>query len=426
MPLVLSVVSGVAVKDATWMGIGQPVFIETAGAMMVAAIVDDTHVDLTNLGTAGNAAHGTFIPPGVKVSPGGGSGGGGGGAVIFDLGVPAANIRSTKGASQTFTDHTKQGIVNFGTHITLGSVLNDFATLSGGADNSIFGDYGTVSGGSTNSVTASYATVPGGIQNTASGFASFAVGQGNQAQGSYSFASGFNGTAFAIATTCIGWQNFCLGQYSTCVGGQDNAAIGDNSFAGGSRNTAQGFASTVFGQTNTAIGRWSLALGNTTSPLRDGQIAHCTDGSIGGLLTEGSAQGSEVTFVGRNGVVGTPFNIQDATPGDFILEIGKSYALTIKVIVASASTGDGPQHFVHEVLIPGAAANSPLPTIVSDIVTVSATNTQPWTFGVSIGGSTTPGNNPTLIMTVDPGGFTASLLYAVAKISFVEITGSVT
>lgn len=75
MPAVGANVS-VFVLDTSWMGLGQILFVETAGWMQVDSITSANQVSLTNLETAGgeyseNAAPATNINAGSKVSPGG-------------------------------------------------------------------------------------------------------------------------------------------------------------------------------------------------------------------------------------------------------------------------------------------------------------------------------------------------------------------
>lgn len=67
--------AGVTVLSTEWMTVGQIVYVQTAGWMRVDAIPSPTTVNLTNLEVGGayseNAAMGTVITGGSKVSPGG-------------------------------------------------------------------------------------------------------------------------------------------------------------------------------------------------------------------------------------------------------------------------------------------------------------------------------------------------------------------
>ncbi len=85
MPAANSTVD-VSVMDSSWMGVDQPLFIETAGSFLVSGINGKTSITIENTGASENASSGTSISAGVKVSPSGrdGTGGGGGGG---DTGV---------------------------------------------------------------------------------------------------------------------------------------------------------------------------------------------------------------------------------------------------------------------------------------------------------------------------------------------------
>lgn len=67
----------VEVLDTSWMvpeegaAYGQALAIQFAGTLLVTNVIDGTHVELLNLGYTGNAAPGTVIPSGSKVSPSG-------------------------------------------------------------------------------------------------------------------------------------------------------------------------------------------------------------------------------------------------------------------------------------------------------------------------------------------------------------------
>lgn len=61
----------VTVGNTAWMGVGQALFIETAGYFTVSSIVDGTTVVLTRTTIAGFAADGATVAAGKKVSPGG-------------------------------------------------------------------------------------------------------------------------------------------------------------------------------------------------------------------------------------------------------------------------------------------------------------------------------------------------------------------
>jgi Collagen triple helix repeat (20 copies) len=61
----------VNVDTTDWMGLGQPVFIETGGDYTVAGIASGTIVNLTNVGDSVNVSPGTTVNAGSSISPGG-------------------------------------------------------------------------------------------------------------------------------------------------------------------------------------------------------------------------------------------------------------------------------------------------------------------------------------------------------------------
>lgn len=73
MPAVAATVS-VAVEDTSWIGVGQYLFVVTAGVMDVTAVADANTLTLRNTGAAINAVATTSISLGKKVSPGGAEG----------------------------------------------------------------------------------------------------------------------------------------------------------------------------------------------------------------------------------------------------------------------------------------------------------------------------------------------------------------
>ncbi len=67
------------VGSTAWLALGQPVFLATGGQLSVSAIVNSTTVSLTNTGATGNAAPGTVIASGSKLTPAGAQGANGAG-----------------------------------------------------------------------------------------------------------------------------------------------------------------------------------------------------------------------------------------------------------------------------------------------------------------------------------------------------------
>ncbi|HIC92920.1 MAG TPA: hypothetical protein EYP09_01535, partial [Anaerolineae bacterium] len=127
----------------------------------------------------------------------------------------------------------------------------EYATASGGKNNTAPADYGTVGGGSGNTASGDVATVSGGANNTASGDHTTVGG-------------GWENTANGIdATVSGGSSNIAGGWAATVGGGHDNEASGGAAtIGGGSSNIAGGWAATVSGgYYSTANGDFSFAAG---------------------------------------------------------------------------------------------------------------------------------------------------------------------
>lgn len=126
-----------------------------------------------------------------------------------------------------------------------GSGLTNLSTVRGGTIAG--GGYGSY----PNQITANYATVSGGINNTGSGvWATVGGGAGNTA-------------SRLLATVAGGDNNTPSGGRSTVGGGDDNTAgSGRATVGGGENNTAGGQWSTVpGGSNNTAGASYSFAAG---------------------------------------------------------------------------------------------------------------------------------------------------------------------
>ncbi len=97
------------------------------------------------------------------------------------------------------------GAVNYNGYLAFSNnVTADFATISGGYDNTASGFSATVGGGNHNIASGEGATISGGIRNTASGYASTAMGEMTVASGAASTAMGESTVASGIVSTAMG------------------------------------------------------------------------------------------------------------------------------------------------------------------------------------------------------------------------------
>lgn len=72
----------VSVVDSSWLGLDQPVFIETAGTFTVSGVNSKTSITILNSGASANATPGTQIAANVKLSPSGYTGSAGDGSYL--------------------------------------------------------------------------------------------------------------------------------------------------------------------------------------------------------------------------------------------------------------------------------------------------------------------------------------------------------
>jgi hypothetical protein len=158
-----------------------------------------------------------------------------------------------------------------GSAATVGGGVNNTAnassaTVSGGAGNAAGNSYATVGGGNGNNVGGSYSSIAGGSANSVSGnWAIVAGGSGNIGSADYSTVTGgTQNTNTSYGGTVSGGVNNSAGPsaYGTVAGGNANSANWGAAVGGGFNNTASSFASTVSGGlVNTASGSSSTVPG---------------------------------------------------------------------------------------------------------------------------------------------------------------------
>lgn len=111
----------------------------------------------------------------------------------------------------------------------------EYATISGGLNNTVTAQYSTIGGGRFNTSIYIDATVSGGFANMSSSIgASVGGGRFNTNSGGYAMIGG-------------GESNACSGFYATIPGGSGNTAAGQSSFAAGHRAKALHKGSFVWG-----------------------------------------------------------------------------------------------------------------------------------------------------------------------------------
>ena len=119
---------------------------------------------------------------------------------------------------------------------------NQYAVISGGAENMATGPIATVGGGNLNSATGATSTVGGGAYNTASATgATVAGGESNTASGTDSFAAGISNTAGGAAASAFGTGNSATGA-GALVAGASNVADGAQALVYGKSASSRGLA----------------------------------------------------------------------------------------------------------------------------------------------------------------------------------------
>ncbi len=185
------------------------------------------------------------------------------------------------------------GTTNVAGSVTATSFIGDGSQLTNLASSSPFSLNNPNSSGS-------------GIQsesNTASGYASTAMGFETAASGEYSSATGLYTTASGYASTAMGRETTVSGSASTAMG-YFTTAIGNSSTAMGVNTTASGYASTAMGQSTTASGMMSTAMGFLTTASDYSSLVIGRFNSLGSTVTNSADQFNieNTAFVIGNGV----------------------------------------------------------------------------------------------------------------------------
>jgi hypothetical protein len=211
------------------------------------------------------------------------------------------------------------------------SVHEDWATVSGGAENAASGYASTISGGEKNSTdTGKYQTISGGLSNVASGnYAAVGGGQDNVGNGPH-------------ATVAGGSGNTASWLYSTVGGGSSNESSGKYStVAGGYKNEALGEASTVPGGSNNLAAKgYTFAAGRGARALHSGSFVWSDSTSASGFTT--STDEDQFIIEASGGVgVGTNVPVAQLHVVDTLSENG-SFLESYVAVVENASTGASP------------------------------------------------------------------------------------
>lgn len=193
-----------------------------------------------------------------------------------------------------------------------------FATISGGAGNSIVGPWSVIGGGNSNSTSGSYTAIGGGgLNNISNGglYGTIAGGNSNTVSGQYGAVTGGVGNSAAgnWSIAAGGQNNGATGGHGVVAGGSNNFAVASGStVAGGLFNYATGYVSTVAGGvSSTASGEYSFVAGGYfncaggRSSFAGGRRAHVRPGTASGVVGEGcfaaavsgTAEGDAGSFV---------------------------------------------------------------------------------------------------------------------------------
>lgn len=216
---------------------------------------------------------------------------------------------------------------------TVGSLVGNYATISGGEDNIAYGESSSISGGNANGTYGLHSSIAGGrgnnaggeigsviggSQNNADGHGStLAGGLGNTGVGKWSSVfGGSKNEAVGVGASILGGggreftgrrfvnhKNIANGEYSTIVGSRDGRTVGNGStVVGGSNGLTLGVASTSIGggftgshaENSLALGhkagttvKYGTAIGYESVATEEGTIAFGHDaGDVSGYTVK--------------------------------------------------------------------------------------------------------------------------------------------
>ncbi len=202
------------------------------------------------------------------------------GALILNYGSVGSGVPSLQGRSSG--DQRGTGSVDLQNTASLATQVasGDYATISGGSNNTASGDYSIVPGGNSNIASGAQSAAIGS-SNTASGTNSILIGNSNSNAGpsasSYAIMIGDSNSIPAGAgadNIVVGSDNVCgsasRGDVTGCItiGNNNTATPGfysgtyQRSMAIGTVNFSTGYESISFGMSNSSTAYRSIAIGN--------------------------------------------------------------------------------------------------------------------------------------------------------------------
>jgi hypothetical protein len=292
--------------------------------------------------------------------------------------ISSSDLSVIFGASNTVSDGYSfvQGLLN------LTSVGSTYTSLFGN-NNSVGGSTHVSIWGTNNTVhdSAPYSFIFGNL-NTINN------------NSSYSHVDGYSNTINANST-------------HSSAHGSNNSVTGNLSNVWGSNNTITANSSTVCGSNNTATANSSVILGNYGKTIYPGQLSIAARAING--TTAGSSQYSKIILDGYQ-AAGGQFDLKIPGSGaNIALEDGKSYDMTVRVLINNTTGSPACARYVLDVL-----AHCESGTLVLDAINTTIGNAGPgWT--VSLSTSTNQ-----LVVTVN--SFGGDSRRAIATIDWQEIT----